>query len=45
MLFVIGAKSAIIGAAAFDRGVEAVGHIPRFNEFLGEFVVLNIVGN
>ncbi len=45
MLFVVGAESAVIGAAAFDRGVEAVGHVPWFDKFLGEFVVLNIVGD
>jgi hypothetical protein len=45
MLFMIGAESAVIGTAIFDRGIEFKRHIPWFNEFQGLFVIINIIGN
>jgi hypothetical protein len=45
MLFMIGAESAVIGAAIFDRSIEFEGHIPWFDEFQGLFVIINIIGN
>ncbi len=45
MLFMIGAESAVIGTAIFDRSIEFEGHIPWFDEFQGFLVIINIIGN
>jgi hypothetical protein len=45
MLFVVGAKSAIVGTAIFYRGIEFKWHVPWFDKFQGLFVILNVIGN
>jgi hypothetical protein len=45
MLFMIGAESAVIGTAIFDRGIEFKRHIPWFDEFQGFFVIVDVICN
>ena len=46
VLLVVGAEAAVVGAAVFDGGVVAVGHLGRLDEdFAAAAVVVDVVGD
>lgn len=45
VLLMVGAKAAVIGAAAIDGCVELTRHVAGFDKFLAEFVIFNVIGD